>query len=73
MSHEASEWITIVAGPLNMNLCPVCHSVEPHDQQLCSNSPETLSDYYDLQHTKHEQDFQALPVSEQMLQRGENY
>lgn len=29
-----------------MILCPVCHSEEPHNQLLCSNSPETLADFY---------------------------
>ena len=27
-------------------LCPVCHSYKKHDRQLCSNSPETLADFY---------------------------
>lgn len=48
-----------------MSLCPVCHSEEPHNRQLCSNSPETIADYLAGLNEAADQGFYALPPSEQ--------
>lgn len=37
---------TLSAEHESASLCPVCHSEEPHNRMLCSNSPETLADYF---------------------------